>query len=97
MIVRMVLHIIKFVNGFPCWGGVKHFSPSAIMTGRNLHVNNIVIGFGVFSQIAKNVESQNSLALRASAAIWLGNLGNLTGGQLFLALDTGAIVTRHQW
>ena len=53
MIVRMVLHIIKFVNGFPCWGGVKHFSPSAIMTGRNLHVNNIVIGFGVFSQIAK--------------------------------------------
>jgi hypothetical protein len=25
MVVHMVLHIIKFVNGFPCWGGVKHF------------------------------------------------------------------------
>ncbi len=26
-----------------------------------------------------------------------GNSGNLTGSQLFLALYTGAIVTRHQW
>jgi hypothetical protein len=26
MVVRMVLHIIKFVKGFPCQGGVKHFS-----------------------------------------------------------------------
>jgi hypothetical protein len=27
----------------------------------------------------------------------LGNSGNLTGDQQFLALDTGTIVTRHQW
>ena len=25
MVVRMVLHIIKFVNGFSCGGGVNHF------------------------------------------------------------------------
>jgi hypothetical protein len=31
------------------------------------------------------------------AAILLGNSGNLTDGQLFLSLDTGTIVTRHQW
>jgi hypothetical protein len=30
------------------------------------------------------------------AAISLGTSGNLRGSQLFLALDTGAIVTRHQ-
>jgi hypothetical protein len=33
---------------------------------------------------------------RMRAAILLGNSGNLTGGQLLLALDTGVIVTRHQ-
>ncbi len=27
----------------------------------------------------------------------MDNSGNLTGGQLFLALDTGVIVTKHQW
>ncbi len=67
------------------------------MTGRNLHGNNFVLGFGVYCQIAKNVETQNSLAPRMRAAISLGNSGNLTGGQLFLTLETGAIVTRHQW
>ena len=27
----------------------------------------------------------------------LGNSGNLSGGQVFLALDTGHTITRHQW
>jgi hypothetical protein len=27
----------------------------------------------------------------------LGNSGNLSGGQMFLALDTGATMIRHQW
>ncbi len=76
---------------------MKHYSPSAIMTGRNLHVNNIVLGFGVYCEIAENVEPRNSLAPRTKAAISLGTSGNLTGGQLFLALDTGVIATRHQW
>jgi hypothetical protein len=97
MVVRMVLHIVKFVNGFLRQEGVKHYSTGAIMTGCNLHGNNIVLGFEVYCQIAKNVEPQNSLTPRMRAAILLGNSRNLTGGQLFLALDTGAIVTRHQW
>jgi hypothetical protein len=45
----MVLHIVKFVNGFLLRGGVKHFSPDTIMIGRNLHGNDIVIKFGVYS------------------------------------------------
>jgi hypothetical protein len=97
MVVRMVLHIVKFVNGFPHQGGVKHYSPGAITIDRNLHGNDIILGFGVYCQIVKNVERQNSLALRMRAAILFGTSGNLTGSQLFLALDTGAIVTRHQW
>ncbi len=32
MVVRMVLHIVNFVNGFPRRGRVKHFSPGEIMT-----------------------------------------------------------------
>ena len=29
-IVRMVLHIMKFVNGFPRRGGMKHYSPGEL-------------------------------------------------------------------
>ena len=76
---------------------MKHYSPGAIMTGCNLHGNNIILGFEVYCQIAKNVEPQSSLAPRTRAAILLGNSGNLEGSQKFLALDTGAIVTRHWW
>ncbi len=31
------------------------------------------------------------------AAILVGSLGNLSGGQVFLALDTGHTIIRHQW
>ncbi len=55
MVVCMVLHIIKFVNGFPCWGGVKHFSPGEIMTGRCLHKSNILLSCGVYCPVAENV------------------------------------------
>jgi hypothetical protein len=53
MVVCMVLHIAQFVIGFPNQGGVKHYSPSSIMTGHNLHGKNNVLGFGVYCQIAK--------------------------------------------
>jgi hypothetical protein len=43
MVVRMVMHIVKFVNGFPQKGRVKHFSPGEIMTGWRLHANDLSI------------------------------------------------------
>jgi hypothetical protein len=92
MVVRMVLHIIKFVNGFPRRGGIKHNSPGKIMTNRRIHTNDVVVSFGVYCQIAENVEPQNSLAPRTRGEILLGNYGNVSGGQMFLALDTGATV-----
>jgi hypothetical protein len=97
MVVHMVLHIVVFVNGFPQRGGVKHYSPGEIMTDRHLHVNDLQLGFGIYCQIAENVEPRNSLAPRTRAAISLGNSGNLSGGQLFLALDSGQTIVRHQW
>jgi hypothetical protein len=97
MVVRMVLHIVKFVNGFPQRGGVKHYSPGEIMTDRCLHVNDLQLGFGIYCQVAENVEPRNSLASRTRAAISLCNSGNLSGGQLFLVLDSGQTIVRHQW
>jgi hypothetical protein len=97
MVVRMVLHIIKFVNGFPCRGGVKHFSHGEIMTGHCLHKSNIVLSFGVCCQVAENIQPQNSLAPQMQAAILVGSLGNLSGGQVFFVLDTGHTIIRHQW
>jgi hypothetical protein len=94
---RMVLHIIKFVNGFPHRGGVKHFLPGEIMTDRCIHDSNVALSFGVYCQVAENVQPQNSLALRTRAAISLGGSGNLSGGQVFLALDTVHTIIRHQW
>jgi hypothetical protein len=80
MVVGMVLHIIKFVNGFPQRGGVKHYSPGEIMTDCCLHANDVQLGFGIYCQVAGNVEPRNSLAPRTRAAILLGNSSNLSGG-----------------
>ena len=63
MVVRMVLHIVKFVNGFPRKGGVKHFSPGEIVTGRRLHADDLCLGFGIYCQVAENVLPRNSFLL----------------------------------
>jgi hypothetical protein len=84
VVVHMVLHIIKFVNGFPCRSGVKHFSPGEIMTDCHIHNSNITLSFGVYCQFAETVQPQNSLTLRTKAAILLGGSGNLLVVRSFL-------------
>ncbi len=76
---------------------MKHYSPGQIMTDWRLNVNDLKLSFGVYCQVAENAEPRNSLAPRKRAAISLGNSGDLLGGQMFLALDTGHTITRHQW
>jgi hypothetical protein len=93
----MILHFVKFVNGFSQRGGVKYYSPGEIMTDHRLHANDLQLAFGIYCQAAENVEPRNSLAPKPRAAILLGNSGNLSGGQLFLALDSGQTIVRHQW
>ncbi len=76
---------------------MKHYSPGEIMSDRCLDANDLQLGFGIYCQVAENVEPRNSLAPRTRAAISLGNSGNLSGGQLFLALDSGQTIVRDQW
>jgi hypothetical protein len=97
MVVCMVLHIIKFVNGIPCWGSLKYFPPGEIMMGHHLHKSNIALSFGVYCQVAENVQPRSSLAPQTQAANLVSSSGNLSGGQSFLALDTGHTIIRHQW
>ncbi len=97
MVVSMVLHIVKFVNGFPWKGGVKHFSPGEIMMNQRLHVDDLCLKFGTYCQVAEHVEPCNSLVPCTRATILLGSSRNLSGGQIFLALNTGHTIVRHQW
>ncbi len=55
----------------------------------HLNANNVQLSFGVYCQVAENAKPRYSLAPRTSAAISLGNSGNLSGGQMFFVLDTG--------
>jgi hypothetical protein len=88
MLIRMVLHTVQFMNSFPRKGGLKHYPPSAIMTGAKLHMSQLQLKFESYCQVAEDVTPHNSLAARTCGAISMGPSGNLSGGQCFLALDT---------
>jgi len=75
MVVRMVLHIVKFENGFPRRVGIKHYSPCKIMMDCRLNANDLTLNYGIFYKVAENFEPRNSLA-RTRAIISLGNSGN---------------------
>jgi hypothetical protein len=97
MLVRMVLYTVQFMNSFPRKGGLKHYPPSAIMTGAQLHMSQLQLKFGSYCQVAKDVTHRNSLAARSRGAISMGPSGNLSGGQRFLALDTDKLIVRNRW
>ncbi len=67
------------------------------MTNRCLHADNLRLQFGTYCQVAEHIEPQNSLAPCTRAAILLGSSGDLSGSQIFLALDTGHTILRQQW
>jgi hypothetical protein len=67
------------------------------MLGRRLHKSDIVLSFGAYCQLAENVQPWNSLAPWTQAAILVGSLENNSSGQVFLPLDTGHTIIRHQW
>jgi hypothetical protein len=67
------------------------------MMGCHLHKSNIALSFGIYFQVAENVQPQNSFAPWTQAATLVGSLSNLSSGQGFLALDTSHTIIRHQW
>jgi hypothetical protein len=97
MYIRMVLHTVQFMNSFPWKGGLKHYPPSAIMNGTRLHMNQLQLKFGSYCQVAEDVTPGNSLAARTLRAISMGPSSNVSGGQRFLALDTGKLNVRNCW
>ena len=97
MLVRMVLHSVQFMNSFPRKGGLKHYPPSAIMTGAQLHMSQLQLKFGSYCQVAEDATPCNSLAAHTRGAISMGPSGNLSGGQRFLALDTGKMIVWNCW
>jgi hypothetical protein len=67
------------------------------MTGAQLHMSQLQLKFGSYCQVAEDVTPRNSLAVRMRRAISMGPSGNLSGGQRFLALDTGKMIIRNCW
>jgi hypothetical protein len=97
MLVRMVLHSVQFMNTFPQRGGLKHYPASAMMTGAQLHMSQLQLKFGSYCQVVEDVTPCNSLAARMGGVISMGPSGNLSGGQCFLALDTGKMIIWNCW
>jgi hypothetical protein len=97
MLIRMVMHTVPFMNSFPRKGGLQHYPPSDIMTGAQLHMNQLRLKFGSYCKVAEDVTPRNSLAARTRVAISMGPYGNLSGGHHFLALDTGKMIVRNRW
>jgi hypothetical protein len=95
MLVRMVLYTMQFMNTFPCKGSLEHYPPSTIMTGAQLHMSQLQLKFGRYCQVAEDMTPCNSLAAHTHGAISMGPSGNLSGGQCFLALDTGKLIVRN--
>ncbi len=97
MLICIVLHTMQFMNSFPRKGGLKHYPLLAIMTGAKLHMSQLQLKFGSCCQVAEDVTPCNCLAARTCGAISMGPSGNLSGGQRFLALDTGKLIVRNCW
>jgi hypothetical protein len=72
MLVRMILYTMQFMNSFPRKGGLKHYPPSAIMTGAQLHMSQLKLKFGSYCQVAEDMTPCNSLAAHTRGAILYG-------------------------
>ncbi len=97
ILVCMVLYTMQFMNSFLRKGSLKHYSPSATMTGAQFHVSQLQLKFGSYCQVVEDVTPLNNLAACTRGAISMWPSGNLSGGQRFLALDTGKLIVRNHW
>jgi hypothetical protein len=67
------------------------------MTGAQLHMSQLQLKFGSYCQVAEDVTTCNSLAAHTRGVISMVPSGNVSGGQHFLALDTGKLIVRNCW
>jgi len=93
----MVLHASRVMNYFPMSGGIEHYSPRMIMRDEQLSMDELWLPFGAYVQVKEPSTQTNSMLSRTRGAIALGPSGNTTGGQVFMALDTGQLIRRSQY
>jgi hypothetical protein len=81
--ICMVLHAVQFMNSFTRKGGLKHYPPSAIMTGAKLHMSQLQLKFGSYCQVAEDVTPRNSLAALTRRTSQWGRLEIFLEGNAF--------------
>ena len=59
-----------------------------IMTGMGVLIEELRIAFGLFVQITSSTMPHNSLKPQTRGTVALGSMGNATGDQVLLSLDT---------
>jgi hypothetical protein len=62
-----------------------------------LYMSQLQLKFGSYCQVVEDVTPCNSLAAHTRGAISMGPSRYLSGGQRFLALDTGKLIVRNCW
>ena len=97
MVIYLVLHATRVVNYFPRSGGIPNYSPRMIMRDEQLSMDELRLPFGTYVQVKEPSTQSNSMLPRTRGAIALGPSGNTTGGQVFMALDTGHLIRRSQY
>jgi hypothetical protein len=97
IIIWLVLHASSAMNNFPRSGGIQNYSPRMLMRDSQLSMDEFQVPFGTYVQVKESSTQTNSMLPRTRGAIALGSSGNTTGGHVFMALDTGAVIRRSQW
>jgi hypothetical protein len=92
MLIYMVFAATKVMNMFPQKGGNAYYSLGMIMTGMGVLIKELRIAFGSYVQSTSSTMPHSSLEPWTRDAIALGSMGNETGGQVLLALDTGKLL-----
>ena len=90
----MVFAATKVMNMFPQKGGNSYYSPGMIMTGMGVLIEELRIKFGLYIQSTSSTMPHSSMEPWTRGAIALGSMGNATGGQVLLALDTRKLLRR---
>ena len=62
------------------------------MTETGVSISDLLITFGSYVQSTTHTLLQNGVDSRSRSAIWLGALGNATGGHIVMSLDTGKLL-----
>ena len=88
ILIYMVFVATKVMNMFPQNDDNLYYSPGMIMNGMGVLIKELRIAFGSYVQSTSSTMPHNSLEPWTRGATTLSSMGNTTGGQVLLALET---------